>query len=734
MKKDHRETIEGSVEDIVFRNEENGFTVLEMDYDGELLTVVGAFADISAGESITATGIFASHPTYGRQFKADYIERTLPSGATSIYKYLSSRVIKGVGPSLAKKLVDKFGDKTLEIIESSPEQLSVVKGISPNKAEEISTEFKRLYGIRSVMLTLSNYGIESATAIKVWKNWGMMAPSIINKNPYLLCGEEIGFDFFKADYIAMGLEMATDSKERVEAGVNHVLRENANAGHCCVPQHKVLVMADRVLGLGVGLIEERIATMVEEDKLETITEDQVTYLYLPYLYSAETYVAGRINMMLMSAFNQDKDWNKEIDLMETSQSITYAPLQRQAISDAANNGVFILTGGPGTGKTTTLKGIISLLDGQGYKVALAAPTGRAAKRMSQVTGRDAKTIHRLLEVDFKDDKGLNAFKRNLDNPLPFDAVVIDEMSMVDIGLFQHLIKAVRMGCKLIMVGDIHQLPSVGAGNVLGDLIDSGRVKKVHLSQIFRQAAQSLIVTNSHQIVAGEYPDISKADSDFFFIPRYDTGECSSLVVSLVSQRLPKKYGYSALWDIQILCPSRKGPLGTAEINAKMQQALNPPDMQKSEHKTPFSLFREGDKVMQVKNNYDIVWERDNGENGMGIFNGDIGIIELINRPSKSILVRFEDRVAQYDFDMADELELAYAITIHKSQGNEFEVVVIPVMGSHKNLHYRNLLYTGVTRGKKLVILAGEPRTLKAMVDNNVKNKRYTNLKGLVENG
>ncbi len=731
MDRDFRESIAGSVEDIVFRNEENGFTVLEIDYNDELLTVVGSFADISVGESITATGVFAAHPTYGRQFKADYIERALPSGASSIYKYLATGVIKGIGAGLAKRIVDKFGDKTLDIMENSPMDLCVVKGISEKKAIEVEVEFKRLYGIRTVMIQLSKYGIDSAQAIKVWKNWGLTAPAVISENPYLLCGGDIGFDFAKADAIAMGLSLPLDSEFRIQGAMRHVLSVNSDSGHACVPDEKLTEKANLLINIDGDLVLETMEKMLEEKRLYSLTEEGRRYIYLPHLYDAETYVAGRIKMMLMTAYSAEKDREAEIDKLQSERGIEYAPLQRKAISDAANSGVFILTGGPGTGKTTTLKGIIDILDKEGYKVALAAPTGRAAKRMSEVTGREAKTIHRLLEVDFKNEKGLNSFKRNLQNPLPYDAVVVDEMSMVDICLFEHLIKAIRMGSKLIMVGDTDQLPSVGAGNVLRDLIDSDRVKKVHLTQIFRQAAKSLIVTNSHSIVKGQFPDISQSDNDFFFIKRNNISRCAELVAELVSQRLPKKYGFSPLWDIQIICPSRKGALGTAELNRVMQEQLNPPNQKKQEHKTPFNSFREGDKVMQIKNNYDIVWEKENGESGMGIFNGDIGIIDLIDRPSKSILVRFEDRVAQYSFEMADELELAYAITIHKSQGNEFEAVILPLMGRHPRLHYRNLLYTAVTRGKQLVVVTGDPYTIKEMVDNNRKNKRYTNLKGLV---
>ncbi|MEG0898168.1 MAG: ATP-dependent RecD-like DNA helicase [Oscillospiraceae bacterium] len=732
MNQKSRETIEGIIEDILYRSEETGFTVLEISYNNELLTVVGEFADICVGEEIKATGYFTTHPTYGNQFKADFVERQLPTNSASIFKYLSSGVIKGIGPGLSKRIVEKFGDETINIIENYPEKLLEVKGFSPKKCDDISAEFKRLFGIRSVMLFLSNYGIMGRNAVSVWKKWGTTAPTIINKNPYVLCSDDIGMDFSNADEIANSVMIAPDDPFRIEGAIIYVLRANAQNGHCCVPIEKLVDKASLLLQIDNAMIENAISDMLSKHSLENFVKKH-NYIYLPDLYEAETYIAGRLKMMLMLSYDFEGDNDEKINKLEEKLEIKYADLQRDAISCAISKGIMILTGGPGTGKTTTLNGIISLLENEGYNVALAAPTGRAAKRMSIVTGHDAKTIHRLLEVDFKDENGYNKFKRNVKNPLPNDAIIIDEMSMVDVKLFESLLKALKVGSKLILVGDSDQLPPVGAGNILKDLCDSEIISRVHLTEIFRQAAKSLIVTNAHKIVSGLPPDITKKDSDFFFLPEPSQERASQVVCDLVNRRLPKTYGYSPIWDIQVLSPSRQGILGTNQLNLALQAYLNPPDKQKGEHKTPFTIFREGDKVMQNRNNYDIIWQKD-GEDGMGIFNGDIGIIEMIDKASKTILVNFDEKIAPYTFEMTDELELAYAITIHKSQGNEFDAVIIPLMGSHSKLHYRNLLYTGVTRAKKLLILIGSNQTIIQMVNNDRKTLRYTNLTAFLKDG
>lgn len=720
-----RENIEGTIEDIIYRADDTGFTVLEISYNDELLTVVGEFADVCVGEEIKATGYFTSHPTYGHQFKADFIERTLPQNAASSFKYLASGVIKGIGPATAKRIVEKFGDDTINILENYPERLTEVKGISPKKSDDISAEFKRLFGVRAVMLYLSNYGIIGSAAVTVWKKWGTSSPSIINANPYILCCDDIGMDFTAADEIAQSLEIEGDNANRVEGALIYVLRVNMQNGHCCVPIAKLIDKASLLLEIPIEKIENIIEDMLSIHKLESY-EGKHKYIYLPELYEAETYIAGRLKLMLMLSYNNNQNYDDKIDKLEKTLGIKYAHLQKEAINCALSKGIMILTGGPGTGKTTTLNGIISLLENESLKVALAAPTGRAAKRMSEVTGKEAKTIHRLLEVDFKDENGHHKFKRNVQNPLPYDAVIIDEMSMVDVKLFESLLKALKMNCKLIMVGDSNQLPPVGAGNILKDLCDSKVIASVNLTEIFRQAAQSMIVTNAHKIVNGIDPDLSVKDNDFFFLPQPSQERTSDVICDLVNRRLPKSYGFSPLWDIQVLTPSRQGILGTNKLNLALQNVLNPHTKEKGEYKSPFTIFREGDKVMQNRNNYDIVWQKD-GEEGMGIFNGDIGIIEMIDKGSKTIMVNFDDKIAAYTFEMSDELELAYAVTIHKSQGNEFDAVVIPLMGNHSKLHFRNLLYTGVTRAKKLLIIVGSKITVSEMVNNDRKTLRYTNL-------
>ena len=729
MNSSNPEIISGSIEDIVFRSDDTGFTVLEVACEDELMTVVGEFADVCVGEKIKATGRFTTHSTYGLQFKADFIERELPDNEEDIFKYLSSGVVKGIGPALAARIVDKFGSETIEIMENSPERLCEIKGITPQKCEKISDEFKRLFGIRNVMLHLSNYGITSGKAVLVWKKWGMTALNIINENPYLLCGDDIGMSFQEADSIADSLEMPEDSFYRIQGAILYVLRANVQNGHCCVPYKKLVDKAMKVLETDEETIENSVQNMVESRQL-AVYRKEPSYVYLESIYEAESFISGRIKMMLLFSDNMDTDCEKSIDALEEKFGIKYAALQRKAITEAMSKGIFILTGGPGTGKTTTLNGIISLLEQSGRKVALAAPTGRAAKRMSEVTGREAKTIHRLLEVDFKDENGVNKFKRNAKNPLPFDAIIIDEMSMVDVLLFENLLLALRLGCKLIMVGDSDQLPPVGPGNILKDLWDSGLIAGVNLTEIFRQAAKSLIVTNAHKIIKGVHPVLDVKDNDFFFMRRNSMESASYLIGDLVCERLPKAYDFSPLWDIQVLCPSKIGVLGTNELNLMLQSRLNPPQDGKNEFKTPFTIFREGDKVMQVRNNYDIIWER-NGEEGMGIFNGDIGIVEMIDKASKTISINFDERIAYYTFEMANELELAYAVTIHKSQGNEFDAVIIPLMGSKSKLHYRNLLYTGITRARKILILVGSSSTVYEMVDNDRKTLRYTNLTAML---
>lgn len=724
------EQLQGTVEDVIFFSEESGFTVLAVSVEEELVTVVGSTAGVAEGEEITAQGIYAVHPKYGQQFKAEMIQRVLPSTTNAIYKYLCSGPIKGIGPVIAHRLVKQFGDRTLEVMEKEPERLSEVRGVSPEKARAIGEEFARLFGIRTLMLFLAECGLSANLAIRVWKRWGAPAMELIRTDPYILCCDELGLDFRAVDDIARKFEdFEEEGHRRLSAGVRFILRHNSREGHACLPRATLEQFAAAYLAVSPELAQDTLARMEEDGDLVAYQSGGRAYLYLPELYSAESTIAGRIALMLGLAMPTRRDWEREIDGLEERLDIRYGVQQRRAIREAMNAPVFILTGGPGTGKTTTLNGILTLLTEEGMQVALAAPTGRAAKRMAEVTGREAKTIHRLLEVEpYKDSL---SFKRNEKNPLPADVVILDEMSMVDAQILESLFRGMRLSCKLIMVGDSDQLPSVAAGRVLGDLIASGCIPTVHLDEIFRQAAESLIVMNAHAIVVGEQPQLERRDRDFFFLPQRDPMKAQELVADLCARRLPQSYDLRPLWDIQVITPMKQGPLGTRELNRVLQDRLNPPDRQKSEYTAFGRVLREGDKVMQIRNNYDIPWKDDSGREGQGVFNGDIGVIEVISPPSKTILVRFDEISVPYSFEAADQLEHAYAITIHKSQGSEFEAVVMPLMGQHKKLHYRNLLYTGVTRARRLLVMAGEKETVARMVKNHRRTLRYTNLTAML---
>ena len=719
-------SISGVVEDVTFVNPETGFAVIEVDTGQELLPVVGELYGVSAGEELRLTGSYASHPKFGRQFKAVAFERSLPAGAAAIRKFLSSGTVKGIGAVLAGRIVDHFGDDTLEILEQTPGRLSEVRGISPKKAEALTAELQQLFGMRTVMMFLASYGMTPAEGVRVWKKWGVIAMDIIRDNPYLLCGEDIGADFKRADTIALSLGMEEDCGKRLFGAVVHILRHNLRNGHTCLSRAKVVELAAKLLdGIPQEVIDQDITQRLEEEELFSIQRNR-EFLFLPAMYQAERYIALRLSMMLQNRFFVQRNLDRMIAAVEKEKGIQYEELQREAIRQALQQSILILTGGPGTGKTTTLNAIIDLLEQEGLTIAIAAPTGRAAKRVSEVTGRDAKTIHRLLEVDFGSQEQLR-FIHNEQNPLKADVVVIDEMSMVDTLLFESLLRGCKMGCKLVLVGDSDQLPSVGAGNILRDLIDSGCIPTVALKQVFRQAAESLIVTNAHRIVGGEYPDLSTRSSDCFFLRRATPSSVAQTVAQLVSQRLPRSYGYSPTADIQVLTPQRKGDLGVYSLNDCLQEALNPKAPGKREYKAPFCTFREGDKVLQTRNNYDIEWDR-NGEKGMGVYNGDIGIIQMIDLPTATMVIDFDERICNYNFDMATELELAYAITVHKSQGSEYDAVVLPILGGYDKLYFRNLLYTAVTRAKKLLVIVGSESRVRAMVENNLKTLRYTGLR------
>lgn len=720
----------GEIEDIIFRNEANGYTVFDIVSGDSVVTAVGVVTAINIGEEVKLIGTYKNHPTYGEQFAFDVCERTIPSTTAAILKYLSSGAIKGIGPSTARKLVDNFGENTLEIIENEPEKLTKIKGISADKAKGMNQAIQQLFGARKVMTELAKYGITAQQAIKAWNIYGKQILEIIEENPYALCKRDLNISFEIADNIAIEQKRQFDDICRIRAGYVHILTHNQNNGHTCLPMDKLISACCKFLQIEENKAKETLESMLAEGSLVLDIVREKEFVFLPEMHSCESYSSARIAMALRFPAEKIENIDEAINKIELENNIKYADLQKEAIEMALSKGILILTGGPGTGKTTTLNAIISILKNNGLTVALAAPTGRAAQRMTQLTGCEAKTIHRLLEVTW-DRHDQPIFIRNEKNSLECDALVIDELSMVDSQLFESVLKALPLGCRLIMVGDSDQLPSVGAGNVLGDLIASNKIPVVQLNEIFRQSMQSLIVTNAHRIVKGEQPIINDTKSDFFFMGRSSLSSLSNTISELYVERLPKSYGYSPLNDIQILCPGRKGAIGTYEINKLLQNSINPKESFKREININGTILRMGDKVMQNKNNYNIPWYKENGENGEGVFNGDIGILTYVSNNPPTLQVTFDDKIATYDVESAGDLELAYAVTVHKSQGNEFNAVIIPLYNNPPQLIYRNLLYTAVTRAKKMLIIIGSNKTLYSMVENNKKTLRYSALKDFI---
>ena len=729
MQDDKTENIEGTVDKVLFSNPSNGYVVIELDRGNEFTTVTGELGNIEEGECLVVTGRFVTHKKFGVQFSADICQRKMPETSAAILKYLSSGVIKGIGKTLAQRIVDEFGDKTFEILEKDPHKLECIKGLTTKKIDEISLDFKRIYGIRALMIFLGQYNIPPSFAMKAWKKWGQYAADIIKENPYCLCALGIELEFGRAEAIAIKMNIPNDNEERIKAGIYHVLTQNTFAGHTCLPYDILTGMCVKLLVLDNELIKKCIENECDESNIDIYEKDNKKYVYLHDYFIAEQYITGRLGVLNSFMKDTKQDYSRLIDVEESAKNIKYASQQRKAISLALSKGFIILTGGPGTGKTTTLKAIISLYEQKGLKVQIAAPTGKAAKRISDLTGYDAKTIHRLLEVNF-DINGKPAFKHNDNEPLNCDVMIIDEMSMVDTLLFEALLRALKLACRLIMVGDSDQLPSVGAGNVLKDMIDSGMLSVVQLTEIFRQAQQSCIITNAHKIVNGERPDLTRTDNDFFFIQRLDMQNAADTVVELYAQRLPNAYSYSPIDDIQVLCPSRKGPLGVNELNKVLQFALNPPEKDKGEIMGVLYSYRDNDKVMQIKNNYDIIWKKD-GESGTGIFNGDIGTVVKASKQNGTMIIDFDGRITQYSSEMLDQIELAYAITVHKSQGSEFNAVILPLLGGFDKLYYRNLLYTAVTRAKKMIVVVGSSKVVDMMVANNRRTFRYSCLKDMI---
>lgn len=726
MQERERIHISGVVDCINFSNPDNGFTVLELESGNELITAVGVMPELNAGEFLELSGYWDFHPSFGKQFKVELCEHKLPVDAGDILRYLSSGAIKGIGSATAVKIVDRFGADSLDVINNDPERLAQIKGISLDKAKAISAEYKKQFAIREVMLSLEKFGMTSAECVKAFNAFGVRAADIIKRNPYALCGEGVGFGFARAEAIADMLPSPPDGGYRLEAGIVHVMSHNLSNGHTCIPREKLFEPCAELLSTNTDTIDITIDRLLGSGRLINEFISGKEFLFLPHIHKAESSAALHIKQLLKFPPAGHSTADRDIDKIEKQNGIKYGELQRKAIKTAVEKGLLILTGGPGTGKTTTLNGILQIFEQDGLKVALAAPTGRAAKRMSEVTGKQAKTIHRLLEVEW-DKNDRPKFSRNARNPLEAQAVILDELSMVDITLFASFLEALPIGCRLIMVGDSDQLPPVGAGNVLHDMIASGNIPVVELCKVFRQAMESMIVENAHRIVNGEMPKLDCKDKDFFCIQTSSPYLAAKTVSELCSVRLPKAYGFSALDDIQVLCPSRMGESGSNNINRVMQAALNPPDRSKPEVTVGATVFRTGDRVMQTRNNYNVEWTSADGD-GTGIFNGDIGLLKKVDTRSRTVEIMFDERKAVFPFESLQELELAYAVTVHKSQGNEFPAVVMPIVGVPPKLAYRNLLYTGVTRAKKILILVGSSRQIYAMAANDKKARRYSALK------
>ncbi len=718
--------LKANVETIIYRNEHNGYTVIELDDEDET-TAVGIMPDVNAGETVRLIGYFKPHPTYGMQLAVTTYEKSMPEDIAGILNYLSSGSIKGIGPATAAALIKEFGANTLTVLENEPQRVAKLKGISLKKATDISKQLRENTGIRELILYLNQYDISPSGAVKIFKSFGSNSIAEIERNPYCLVNSETGINFEQADRIAIKLNFQSDDKIRIRAALAYVLSHNLNNGHTCLPKDKLIKTTAQFLALEDEMVSYALEEMLGENSLIGYEAEGNELIFSTDMFQSESYIAARLKMMMRFPAVQIQDIDKHIEAIESFNRIEYAEMQKEAITQALSKGLLVLTGGPGTGKTTTLNAIIKILKDKGQKVLLCAPTGRAAQRMSKVTGEEAKTIHRLLEVAWNKND-IPEFKRNEKNMLKCDALVIDEVSMVDAKLFESVMKALPLGCRLILVGDSHQLPSVGAGNVLDDLISSEMIPVVQLTEIFRQSLESLIVTNAHKIVNGELPELKRKDKDFFFLHSENKDIITQTVIELCSGRLSNAYGYDTYKDIQILAPGRKGDLGVNELNNKLQFVINPKDSEKNELSSGKKILREGDKVMQIRNNYDLLWVKDNGETGEGIFNGEIGIIESINKRSRIIKVRYDDKVASYDFDFAVDLDLSYATTVHKSQGNEFEAVIMPLLDGAPMLLYRNLLYTAVTRAKSLIIIVGSDTTIEKMVNNNRKNKRYSGLK------
>ena len=741
--------LEGYVEHIIYRNEENGYSVLNLVSDGEEITAVGTFHYISEGEFLELEGSYTEHPLYGQQFQAESFEMKAPRDAMAIERYLGSGAVKGIGAALAARIVRRFGSETIEIMEREPERLAEIKGISMRKAREIAEQMEEKRDLRQAMIFLQEYGISVNLSVRIYQKYGQEIYRIIKENPYRLADDIAGVGFRTADEIARRVGIREDSDFRIRSGVLYVLLSASGEGHTCLPEKQLLFRAKELLGVPEEAVERHLDSLSIERKivrrmLPDGSGSDVPFVYASAYYYAELSVAAMLCRLNLFVETTDTEIEQRLAGLEKQSRIELDDRQREAVSEAVRNGLLILTGGPGTGKTTTINAMIQYFEAEGLDIFLAAPTGRAARRMTEATGCQAQTIHRMLELSGGPDSlsGRAAFARNEENPLEADVIIIDEMSMVDIHLMQSLLKAVIPGTRLILVGDVSQLPSVGPGSVLQDLIRSGAFPVVRLTKIFRQAAESDIIVNAHKINRGEKVTLDNKSRDFFFLQRQDPNLILRVVLALVQEKMPR-YVNAQISDIQVLTPMRKGVLGVESLNRMLQRYLNPEAPDKPQipfgHETGENgegtrgVLRTGDKVMQIRNNYQLEWEVRNRygiavDRGLGVFNGDMGIVRAINTFSEEVTVEFDEgRTAVYSFRQLDELELAYAITVHKSQGSEYPAVVIPLLTGPRPLMNRNLLYTAVTRARSCVTLVGSAQTFQTMVENETEQKRYTGL-------
>ena len=720
--------INGIISSVIYLNDENGYAVVRMETDsGEMVTAVGCLPYIAPGEMISAEGSWVTHAQHGRQFKIEQSNRLLPTSADGIYEYLAGSTVKGIGPATAALIVDRFKEKSLDILEMHPEKLAEIKGISLTKAKDLSASFKKQAGVRRLTEFLCAYGIKPLVALKLYRAYGSAALETVHENPYIISASHIGASFAEADNLALELGIEGDSINRISAAVLFELQHNSGNGHCFIPRDKLIAATSQLISVPADLVSDAIDSLSENGGLVCDKVANLNVCYLTELYEAETYTAERLKSMVGLKTKSSANIERLITKLESLYDISYAPLQKQSIELALNNRILVITGGPGTGKTTILKGILSLYDELELETLLAAPTGRAAKRMSELTGREASTIHRLLGAKMAEDGETVVFSKHEGDPLNCDALVLDECSMVDITLISSLLKALKPGCRLVLVGDADQLPSVGPGNVFSDIIRSQTVPTVRLTEIFRQKGDSRIVRNAHMINRGEHPDFEANTGDFFRLRRLKGGTAVETIVELCARRLPENMKIPSA-SIQVLSPTRKGETGTVNLNKRLQAALNPPSESKKEKLFGEAVFRVGDRVIQTKNNYDTIWKTKGGVSGAGVYNGDIGTIAQIDPITETLTVDFEDKLATYSFEMLNELEHAWALTVHKSQGSEYRAVVLALSGDVQMLLTRGVLYTAVTRAKELLIMVGDDNIAHRMIDNNKQSRRYSALR------